>query len=54
MNLILDTLGLPPCDDVHEARRKVREIVRNDREVQFEIDEIIRLSANIAYGIEDG
>ena len=53
MNLILDTLGLPPCDDVHEARRKVREVIQNDREVEAKINEIIRLSANIAYGIED-
>ena len=53
MNLILDTLGLQPCDDVHEARRKVREVIQNDREVEAKINEIIRLSANIAYGIED-
>ena len=51
MNLILDTLGLPACDDVYEARRKVREVIRNNREVHARIDEIIKLSANIAYDV---
>ena len=24
LNLVLDTIGLPPCDDINEARKIIR------------------------------
>ena len=53
IDLVLDTLGLPACDDIHVGRRMIREAVRNNRMFQENIGEIIKLASNIAYGKED-
>ena len=31
IHLVLDTLGLPACDDIYEGRRMIREAVKRDR-----------------------
>ena len=28
LDLVLDTLGLPPCDDIYRARNMIRDAVR--------------------------
>ena len=38
IDLVLDTLGLPPCDDISEAREMIREAIKNDRRVQNNIE----------------
>ena len=53
LDIVLDILGLPPCDDIHEIRIMIRDVVENDRKVKMHIDEIIKLAANIVYGNED-
>ena len=53
LDLVLDTLGLPECDDIYRARKMIREAVENDRSVQKEIDLIIKLSINVVYEKRD-
>ena len=31
LDIVLDTLGLPPCDDIHIARKMIRDTVKKDR-----------------------
>ena len=31
IDLVLDTLGLPPCDDIYKARKMIRDAVKKDR-----------------------
>ena len=49
LNLVLDTLGLPQCDNIFEARKMIHEEVKKDRTVQKHIDEIIKLSYNMIH-----
>ena len=53
LDLVLDTLGLPECDDIYRARKMIREAVENDKSVQKEIDLIIKLSINVVYEKRD-
>ena len=46
---VLDTLGLPPCDDIQKARKVIRDAVDSDRTFQKHIDEVIKLATNIVY-----
>ena len=53
LDLVLDTLGLPECDDIYRAREMIRKAVEKDRSVQKEIDLIIKLSINVVYEKRD-
>ena len=53
MNVILDAIGLPPCDDIQKARKMIREACEKDRTVRENIDEVIHLAVNIVHGKED-
>ena len=53
LDIVLDTLGLPPCDDIQKARTLIRKAVRKDRNLQEHIDDVIKLASNIVYGTED-
>ena len=33
IDLVLDTLGLQKCDDIHRGRRMIREAVKKDRQI---------------------
>ena len=33
IDLVLDTLGLPPCDDIYKGRKMIRDAVKKDRKV---------------------
>ena len=33
LDIVLDTLGLPQCDDIYRARKMIRDAVENDREM---------------------
>ena len=49
MDLILDAIHLPPCDDIYVARKMVRQAVKRDRRVKAHIDEVIKLATGIVY-----
>ena len=49
IDLILDTLGLPPCDDIHKARKMIRKAINNNRNVQKHIKEVIKLSYGVIH-----
>ena len=49
IDLVLDTLSLPKCDNIYEARNMIRTAVNQDRDVQKHIDEIIKLSYNMIH-----
>ena len=53
LDIVLDILGLPQCDDIHETRIMICDAVKNDRKVKQYIDEIVMLAANIVYGNKD-
>ena len=50
MSLVLDTIGLPPCDDIYEASKMIRARCERDRNVMKHINEVIKLATNIVYG----
>ena len=49
MDLILDAIHLPPCDDIYVARKMVRQAVKRDRKVKAHINEVIKLATDIVY-----
>ena len=51
--LVLDTLGLPQCDDIYRARKMIRDAVERDREAKKEIDLVIKLATNVVYEKKD-
>ena len=53
LSLVLDTLGLPPCDDIFKARKMIRDQVKRDGSVKKYIEEVIKLAYNIAKGRGD-
>ena len=53
MDLVLDTLGLPPCGDIQRARESIRRAIRKDRIKKEHIDYVIKLVSNIVYDTED-
>lgn len=53
LDIVLDTLGLPQCDDIYKAREMIRDAVNQDRWFQEYIDKIIKLASNIVYGVGD-
>ena len=38
MDLLLDTIGLPPCGDIQRARELIRRAIRQDRIKKEQVD----------------
>ena len=53
MDLILNTIGLPSCDNALKARRIIKEAIQKDRHVQANIDEVAKLAADMVYSDEE-
>ena len=53
LDLVLDTIGLPECNNINEGRQMIRDAVSKDRNIEKCIDEVIKLASNIVYGKED-
>ena len=49
IDLILDTIGLPPCNDINKASKMIREAVKKDTRLKRHIDEVIKVCSDIVY-----